>query len=272
MRSSPFERRWRPKSLRSAAIVVAIVCASNMIGCHGGRRTSMRPRFFTSTTRSQAVVQGYTAVETPGAIVQQEQGAIVQQQQGAIIQQQQGSVIQQPNAAPGGQTSEPPIILEPRQGGTTSSIVPSFGDAQQPIDPNSSNGSSGLSPRRENSTSSVIDGLAPPAEAPQVILEKPPIGNLDGPKSTSTIDSTIKKQDSPSPEEPRLEVVPPGTGSGTSVPAAPAGSSGKEPAAAKTSAWKTQKPESNQSRITYQASSRKSIGSGKPGDPLGVID
>lgn len=279
MRSSPFERLWRPKSLRSAAIVVAIVCASNMIGCHGGRRTSMRPRFFTSTTRSQAVVQGYTAVETPGAIVQQEQGAIIQQQQGAIVQQEQGSIIQQqpgaviqqqPNAAPGGQASEPPIILEPRQGGTTSSVVPSFGDAQQPIDSNPTS----LTPRKEGANSSVIDSLAPPAEAPQVILEKPPIGNLDGPKTTSStpIDSTVKKPDSAGPEEPRLEVIPPGTGSGVKEPAAPAGSSGKEPAAAKTSAWKTQKPESSQSRITYQASSRKSVGTGKPGDPLGVID
>ncbi len=227
----------------------------------------MRPRFLTSTTRSQSVVvdQGYTTVETPGAIVQQEQGAIIQQQQGAIIQQRQSAPAEAP--------SEPPIVLEPRQGGTTSSVVPSFGDPKAPLEPPSSGVTSGLTPRREESSSSVIDNLAPPAEAPQVIMEKPPITNLDNsPKSTSTIDSSVKKPESSTPDEPRLEVIKPGDAPGAKESTAPAGSGGKEPAASKTSAWRTPNSSGSSGRITYQASSRKNVGSGQAGDPLGVID
>jgi len=264
MRSSPFGRLWRSKSLRIPAIALGITCALNMSGCHGGRRTSMRPRYLTSTTRSQSVVvdQGYTAVETPGAIVQQEQGAIIQQQQGSIIQQRESTPAETP--------SEPPIILEPRQGGTTSSVVPSFGDSRAPLEPPSSGVTSGLTPRKEESSSSVIDNLAPPAEAPQVIMEKPPMTNLDNtPKPTNGIDSTVKKPDPSTPEEPRLEVIPPGESPGGK---APAGSGGKEPGASKTSAWRTPNGSGSSSRITYQASSRKNVGSGQAGDPLGVID
>lgn len=258
MRSSPFGRLWRSKSLRIPVIALAMTCALNMAGCHGGRRTSMRPRFFTSTTRSQSVIvdQGYTTVESPGAIVQQQQGAI----------------IQQSPAPQGGQTSEPPIVLEPRQGGTTSSIVPSFGDAQNPLDSTTTGGSTTLSPRRDEPGTSIIDNLAPPAEAPQVIMERPPGSNLDsGSAASSPIDSTIKRQDSPPPQEPRLEVIQPNS-PGVKEPAAPAGSGGKEPAASKTSAWRNQPPSSQSGRITYQASARKNVGSGKPGDPLGIID
>lgn len=239
-----------------------------MFGCHGGRRTSMRPRFLTSTTRSQSVVvdQGYTTVETPGAIVQQEQGAIIQQQQGSIIQQRESTPAETP--------SEPPIILEPRQGGTTSSVVPSFGDSKAPLEPPSAGVTSGLTPRKEESSSSVIDNLAPPAEAPQVIMEKPPVTNLDNlPNKTSTpIDSAVKKPESSTPDEPRLEVIKPGDAPGAKDSAPPAGSGGKEPGASKTSAWRTQNGSGSSSRITYQASSRKNVGSGQAGDPLGVID
>jgi len=236
-----------------------------MFGCHGGRRTSMRPRFLTSTSRSQSVVvdQGYTAVETPGAIVRQEQGAIIQQQQGSIIQQRESTPAETP--------SEPPIVLEPRQGGTTSSVVPSFGDSKTPLEPPSTGGTSVLTPRREESSSSVIDNLAPPAEAPQVIMEKPPMTNLEGAAkgSSPAIDSSVKKQESPTPDEPRLEVIPPGDAPGSK---APAGSGGKEPAASKTSAWRTPNGSGSSGRVTYQASSRKNVGSGQAGDPLGVID
>jgi hypothetical protein len=227
-----------------------------MAGCHGGRRTSMRPKFFSSTSRSQVVVdQGYTTVESPGAIIQQQQGAIVQQQ-----------------TAPGGQASEPPIVLEPRQGGTTSSIVPSFGDARTPLEPPGSGGngeSTILMPRDSGAKSSVIDNLAPPAEAPNVLMEKPPMTNLDN----SSIDSTLKKQDTDPNEEPRLEVIPPGTKPGVKNPETPAGSGVKDAPASKTSAWRTQRPSGGATgRITYQASSRKNIGTGQAGDPLGIID
>lgn len=258
MRSSPIGRLMRSNSVRMPALALATACALNMSGCQGSRRNAMRPKFFGST-RSEAVIvnQGYTAVESPGAIVQQQQGA-------TVIQQQQG--VQQ------NVVSEPPITLEPRTGGTTTSIVPSFGDAQQSVGSPSSN-SSVLTPRTGDSPRSVIDSLAPPAEAPQAIMEAPPISNLDKPASSS-IESSVKRTDPAPGEEPRLEVIPPGSTPGAGGPSTPSGSGsgGKEPAASKTSAWRTQQPAGGSGRTTYQASARKSVGSGSPGDPLGVID
>lgn len=299
MRTSPFERLWRPKSLRLMAIVSAISFASNMSGCHGGQRTSMRPRFITSTTRSQAVVvdQGYATVETPGAIVQQEQGAIVQQQQGAIIQQEQGAIIQQeqgaiirkeqgtviqqeqsreipqPSAPAGGQPKEPPIILEPRKGGTTSSVVPSTSDPRQSLESIPKDNGTELTPRKEESRSSVIESLAPPVEAPQAIQEKPPISNLNSTSisPSNSFDSTIKREENGEPREPRLEVVPTDRSQNLNG-TVPTPSSDKEPASAKASAWRTRKPSTSQGRITYQASSRKSVEAGRPAESLGVID
>lgn len=309
MRSSPFERLWRPKSLRLMAIVLAISFASNMSGCHGGQRNSMRPRFITSTTRSQAVIvdQGYATVETPGAIIQQEQGAIIKQEQGAIVQQEQGAIVQQqqgaiiqqeqgaiikkeqgtviqqeqgretpqPSAPSGGQQKEPPIILEPRkEGATTSSVVvPSTTGTRQTIESIPRDNGTELTPRKEGSRSSVIESLAPPVEAPKAIQEKPPISNLNStsiPPSNS-IESTIKREENGEPREPRLEVVPTDRTRGFNG-SVPSNSGEKDAGTAKASAWRTRKPASSPSRITYQASTRKAVESGKPPETLGVID
>jgi hypothetical protein len=220
-----------------------MLCALNVSGCHNGSiRTVQRPRFLNNPFRRQAIVvnPGLEAVETPGSVVVQQQGS-------ATVTQQAG---------------EPPVTtLEPRQGSSVTSVVPSFDDAQQPIGEGAKTRIDGTrSGATQSDAKSIMNSLAPPAEAPQVIMEAPPLGaggsSGKSPSLAPPIDSSTSRAGGQTQEEPRLEAIEPRKGgSGSSAPA----DSSKDAKTPKTSAWRSPKFGDLNSRTTYQASSRQPI-------------
>lgn len=236
MSNSQRRRFLRLKSLWRRSCLLLMLCAVNVSGCHNGsNRTVQRPRFLNNPFRRQAIVvnPGLQAVETPGAVVVEQQG------EAATVTQQAG---------------EPPVTtLQPRQGSSAASIVPSFEDAQQPIGDGARTRIDGTrSGAGQNDAKSIINSLAPPAEAPQVIMEAPPLGSGSGksPSLAPPIDSSTSRAGGQSQDEPRLEAIEPRKGSppGASTPVDPS----KDSKTPKTSAWR-----SPNSRTTYQASNRQ---------------
>lgn len=259
---SPNYQRYefRMNSMRRKSILLLMLSAVNVSGCHNGStRSVQRPRIFSNPFRRQAIVvnPGIETVETPGAVVVEQQGGVAATQ-----------------------TAEPSVTtLQPRQGGAVTSVVPSFDEAQQPI---GSGVKSNLDATRTNPSAndakSIMNSLAPPAEAPQVIMEAPPLGAGSGtagksspPSLSAPIDSsTGRASGSSGQEEPRLEAIEPRKGSsapgGSSSPSTKSSANGTP----KTS-WRTQQKfgEVN-GRTTYQASSRRSKSS--DGTELGELD
>ena len=240
MSNSQRRRFLRLKSLWRRSCLLLMLCAVNVSGCHNGsNRTVQRPRFLNNPFRRQAIVvnPGLQAVETPGSVVVEQQGA-------AAVTQQAG---------------EPPVTtLQPRQGSSAASIVPSFEDAQQPIGEGAKTRIDGTrSGTSQSDAKSIMNSLAPPAEAPQVIMEAPPLGAGSGksPSLAPPIDSSTNRAGGQTPDEPRLEAIEPrkGSPSGSSTPVDPS-KDGKTP---KTSAWR-----SPNNRTTYQASNRQSVDHG----------
>lgn len=248
MRHSPKTFEKRLQQLRRKSLAVVLICTVNLSGCHNGSmRSVQRPKIFTNPFRRQSIATtpGYTTVESPGAVVIEQPGSI--------------------NTS-GGNYGEPPATqLEARpSNGSVTSIVPSFDDAQKPLGSGSQNnyGGNGLS----GSSGSYRESLAPPAEAPQVMMEAPPVGGLDRKPSTNpSLDSSATRTGGSSgDQEPRLEYLEPRrpAQNGTS----PSGSSDKSsggstssPIGNKPSAWRTPKFGDVSGRTTYQASSRTQV-------------
>lgn len=251
MTNSPKQNESRMRQLRRKSLAVMLICTVNFSGCHNGSmRSVQRPKIFTNPFRRQPIITtpGYTTVESPGAVVVEQQQAVVT-----------------PNGA-GGYGEPPATQLEARPStGATTSIVPSFEDAQKPLGSGPTNGyGNGTSGR----SSTLRESLAPPAEAPQVMMEAPPVGGLDRtPTTNPSLDSSATRAGGSNPEneEPRLEYLEPrrkssldggssssGTGDksgGGSTPASPTGN--------KPSAWRTPKFGDVTGKSTYQASTQK---------------
>lgn len=249
---------FRMRHMRRKSILLLMLSAVNVSGCHNGStRSVQRPKFFSNPFRRQAIVvnPGIEAVETPGAVVVEQQGGVAATQ-----------------------TAEPSVTtLQPRQGGAVTSVVPSFEEAQQPIGAGvKSNLDATRTNPSANDAKSIMNSLAPPAEAPQVIMEAPPLGagsagKSSAPSLSAPIDSsTGRASGSSGPEEPRLEAIEPRKGSsapgGSSTPSTKSSTNGTP----KTS-WRTQQKFGDvNGRTTYQASSRRSKSS--DGTELGELD
>lgn len=238
MSNSQRRRFLRLKSLWRRSCLLLMLCAVNVSGCHNGsNRTVQRPRFLNNPFRRQAIVvnPGLQAVETPGTVVVEQEGTT------AAVTQQSGG--------------EPPVTtLQPRQGSSAATIVPSFEDAQQPIGEGAKTRIDGTRPGTSQSDAkSIINSLAPPAEAPQVIMEAPPLGAGSGksPSLAPPIDSSTTRTGGQTQEEPRLEAIEPRKGGSSPGSSSPVDSS-KDTKTPKTSAWR-----SPNSRTTYQASNRQ---------------
>jgi hypothetical protein len=245
----------RSKSIRQKSLTVLMLCAVNISGCNNGKmRTVQRPRFMGNPFRRQAIVvnPGIETVQTPGSVVVEQQGGVTATTE----------------------SGEPPVTtLQPRQGsGAVTSVVPSFDDAQQPLGSGPRTSIDATRPGASPSDAkSIMNSLAPPAEAPQVIMEAPPIGAGSSGRSglSAPIDSsTNRAAGGQTNEEPRLEAIEPRkpSGSGTTPPA----DKTKENGTPKSTSWRTPKFGDVTSRSTYQASTKRTVAS--DGNSIGVID
>jgi hypothetical protein len=264
MRYSPRRDGTRLRRLRQKSLAVVLICTINMSGCHNGSmRSVQRPKIFTNPFRRQPIVTtpGYTTVESPGAVI------VNQQEQAAGVG---GSV-----SAGGGLYAEPPATqLEARpNAGAVTTVVPSFEDAQKPL-----GSGSGSYSENQNYQRGFRDSLAPPAEAPQVIMEAPPVGDLQRKPSTNpSLDSSATQAGgSQKKEEPRLEYLEPRRPSGNGNPPSSgsdgsSGSGASSPIGSKPSAWnRTPRNDEFNGRTTYQASSRRTIEA--PEAQIGILD
>ncbi len=253
------KRVSRSKSLRHKSLTVLMFCAVNISGCNNGNmRSVQRPKFMTNPFRRPAIVVN-PAIDAGGT-------------SGTVIVEQQGGVTTTRDTA-----AEPPVTtLQPRQGSSSiTNVVPSFDDAQQPI---GSGSKSTIDTNRPGSSptdaKSIMNSLAPPAEAPQVIMEAPPLGAGFSGKSSglsAPIDSSTNRTGGQSNEEPRLEAIEPrkpsgSGGSGKSVPS----DKPKDAGTQKSTSWRSPKFGDVSGRTTFQASSK--LPSGSDAAPLGEID
>lgn len=262
MRPSQLNFRISWNAFRRRSVLLLMLCAVNVSGCNNGKiRSVQRPRFLSNPFRRPAIVvnPGLEAVETPGSVVVEQPGGVA------------------PNATIN--NAEPPATqLEARPGGTVTNIVPSFDDAKtQPASPESTSKynntiSGGISGRRS-------DSPPPATEAPQVIMENPPIGGTSSRPSTNPpLDSatTPASGSGSGNPEPRLEYLEPrrpgqsGSGSSSGVPENKAG--GSTSPGTKPSAWRSPKFGDVSGRNTYQTSNRSTSTDSTEVPRLGVLD
>jgi hypothetical protein len=268
MRLGKHQFDLKPGSFRRRSVLLLMLTAVNVSGCNNGQiRNVQRPRFLSNPFRRPAIVvnPGLEAVETPGSVVVEQQGSIPA-----------NSAINR---------AEPPATqLEARPGGTVTNVVPSFDDVRpastEPSSKYNNSISGGISGKRSDSTSA---SPAPAVEAPNVIMDNPPIGGSDRTPTTNPPLDSSPSQGSGSGSgkaEPRLEFLEPrrpgqsGSGSSSTLPNDKTG--GSTAPGTKPSAWRTPKFGDVSGRTTYQTSNRGAATESQYGDStpprLGVLD